>query len=125
MRLIDADKLKDMIAEAEVIDFTIDGKCSNCGECCTTFLVLSDQEEKTIRNYVKKHHIETVCNVKPPMWRTIDLTCPFLDRSREHKCLIYNVRPLICRKFICGKGKEAWEPKELLERKPVNMREIF
>ena len=116
-------KLKDMIAE--VIDFTIDGKCSNCGECCTTFLALSDQEEKTIREYVKKHHIETVRNAKPPMWRMIDLTCPFLDKEREHKCLIYEVRPLICRNFICGKGKKKWNPEELLERKPVNMREIF
>ena len=74
--------------ELETMDFTVNGKCSNCGECCSTLLPVSDDEIKQIRQYIRKHHIKLKHNVKAPMAaRTIDLTCPFLDVSKEHKCM--------------------------------------
>lgn len=34
---------------------------------------------------------------------TIDMTCPFLNiDGDEKKCVIYPVRPQICKKFICS-----------------------
>ena len=72
--------------ELETMDFTVNGKCSNCGECCSTLLPVSDDEIKQIRQYIRKHHVKLKHNVKAPMAaRTIDLTCPFLDVSKEHK----------------------------------------
>lgn len=48
--------IKDM--EHGVYDFTKDGKCSSCGSCCSRYLPISEKELKTIKRYVKKHHIK-------------------------------------------------------------------
>ena len=30
--------------------------------------------------------------------------CPALDKSKQkNKCRIYNIRPFVCRQFLCGK----------------------
>lgn len=91
----------------EVIDKTADGKCSGCGECCSDLLPLSDAEIKRIKEYVKKHNIKE-------QWHTVlatatDLTCPFRDNVNK-KCLIYSIRPAICRSFVCNK-----HPKDNIE----------
>lgn len=86
---------------------------------------MSNDELKQIKQYVRKNHIKTKSNVTAPMMNTIDLTCPFLDMSKEHKCMIYEVRPLICRNFICSEDKPEWTFDELKERTVRNMREIF
>ena len=90
-----------------VYDFTDNGKCIGCGQCCSRFLPASKREIDTIRRYITKHNIgkqEHGLNVfsKP----AYDLTCPFLNTTKKNKkCAIYEVRPFICRDFICCKGK--------------------
>jgi len=39
--------------ERGVYDFTKDGKCSGCGQCCSSILPLSSSEIKEIRRYIK------------------------------------------------------------------------
>ncbi len=112
--------------EAAVTDFTNNGECSNCGGCCSALLPVSDDEIKQIRQYIKSNHIKPKSGVRAPMINPmIDLTCPFLDVSKEQKCMIYEVRPLICRKFTCSKDKPSWSMDELKGRKLKNMREVF
>ena len=82
-------------------DLTNDGKCSQCGACCSAYLPLSDREVRKIRAYIKKHHIEPVHHVDDP-W-TLDGVCPFCDTGKpKEKCRIYDARPNICRRFICS-----------------------
>ena len=56
--LISADKMQDRIhhrsGPPDVIDFTDNGKCRDCGNCCGNFLPLTDAERATIRRYIKK-----------------------------------------------------------------------
>ena len=114
-----------MQREADVTDLTNNGECSKCGECCSALLPVSDDEIKQIRQYRKSHHIKPKSVVRAPMTNhTIDLTCPFLDVGREQKCMIYEVRPLICKKFTCNKYKPLWSMDELKGRKLKNMREV-
>lgn len=82
-----------------------DGQCSNCGECCTDLLPLTIGELNRIKSYVKKHHLKE--NRHNIFWdkKAIDLTCPFRN-SKNSKCDIYNIRPAICREFICSKSIE-------------------
>lgn len=88
--------------DCQVVDFTLNGKCSNCGQCCSNLLPLSDREIRTIKSYIKKRGItEQRHNVL--MGR--DMTCPFRDDANK-KCLIYAVRPQICRSFMCNHKKE-------------------
>ena len=95
--------LFEVLEDRSVTDFTVDGKCSNCGACCANLLHLTENE-------------------KP-----VDMTCHFRSDS-ERKCLIYSVRPLICRRFQCNRtpaqviaGGEFFHSTQKL----VDMREEF
>ena len=88
--------------DCEVTDFTIKGKCSNCGGCCSNCLPLSDKEAKQIKAYIKKHDIK---EQRHNFMLGTDLTCPFRDEANK-KCLIYEIRPEICRQFMCNHTKE-------------------
>lgn len=81
-----------------VMDFTKDGKCSNCGQCCSDFLPLSNEEILRIKRYIKKHGIK---EQRHNYLQGIDITCPFRSEA-EQKCLIYEIRPAICRQFMCN-----------------------
>ena len=52
--------MEQMLADEEygVKDFTINGKCSGCGNCCANFLPVSNVEVDRIRRYIKKHGIK-------------------------------------------------------------------
>ena len=109
-----------------VYNFTKDGKCVSCGNCCTAILPVTKEEIKAIKRYVKRKHIKPVVH---PGKADIDLTCPF--RNDEKKiCNIYEVRPTICRDFKCDKPQKMIE--ETKEHytydnrfHTVYMREIF
>lgn len=106
-------------------DFTENGKCSNCGQCCSDLLPLSIKEIEIIKAYVRTHHIKKQEHKMPfAQVADFDLCCPFLDISKEHKCTIYEVRPLICKSFLCCRKDFDTE---LLndDRFPVIMSEIF
>ena len=81
-----------------VKDYTCGGKCSNCGQCCSDLIPISEQEIAKIKAYMKKHQIK---EQRHNAATGVDLTCPFRD-ERTRKCLIYEVRPEICRLFICN-----------------------
>lgn len=87
-----------MIDDVIIKDFTKDGKCSNCGQCCSNFLPLSETEIKRIKAYIKKHNIK---EQRHNVMVGVDMTCPFRD-ERNSKCLIYEIRPVICREFMCN-----------------------
>lgn len=95
--------LKDM--ESGVWDFTVDGKCSNCGACCSNFLPVSAKEIKVIKRYIQKKGIKEQKRLYPTMEPHEDFTCPFRSDA-EKKCLIYEVRPAICRDFQCDKPRK-------------------
>ena len=87
-------------------DFTKDGKCSGCGECCSNFLPISEAEKKRIKDYIKKHNIKAQVRTSVlETEKTIDLTCPFRD-NKNKICTIYEVRPAICRSFLCSHSAE-------------------
>lgn len=91
-----------MIDEVIVKDFTKGGKCSNCGECCSNCLPLSEAEIKRIHAYIKKHNIK---EQRHNYMVGVDMTCPFRDNANK-KCLIYEIRPAICRSFMCNHTHE-------------------
>lgn len=96
--------IKDM--EHGVYDLTKDGKCSQCGQCCTNFLPMSEKELKTIKRHVKKHHIKPQKHLMPTVEPTLDFTYP-LRNDEEWKCMCYEVRPQICRSFLCSNPKNG------------------
>lgn len=85
-----------------VKDFTDNGKCSNCGKCCSNLLPLSNDEVTRIKNYIKKHNIK---EQRHNAMNGVDMTCPFRDEANR-KCLIYEIRPEICRQFQCNHNAE-------------------
>lgn len=121
--------LKKMLEDMRrgVTDFTKDGECSSCGQCCSNFLPVSSKEVKEIKRYVKKHKITEQKHNFPATNEIVDFTCPFRS-EKERKCLIYEVRPLICMDFRCDKmKKEIQRNKDLMHKRyfVYDMRDTF
>ncbi len=110
---------------SEIINKTIKGNCSNCGECCMNFIPLSHKELKNIKRYVKKNNIREIMHTLPLTGKTLDLTCPFRDNI-NNKCVIYPVRPLICKQFICNKNCNKMKDMLLYRHGMIDLRkEVF
>lgn len=106
-------KIEQMLNDMKngVYDFTDDGECSQCGQCCANHLPMSEKELKEIKRYVKKHHIKPQKHIIPTVEPIADFTCPLRSDS-EKKCMCYEVRPQICRSFKCDKPKnDIWASK--------------
>ena len=110
-----------------VYDFTKNGECSNCGECCSNMLPISQEEIRRIQRYIEKHGILEQVKRSPMRIPAIDMSCPFRDNVAR-KCLVYEVRPAICRDFRCDKPKNRIEADKKMYHKrctPVDMRAVF
>lgn len=112
--------------EDNVFNFTVDGKCSNCGACCSNFLPMSRKEVERIRAFIKKNNIRESVHLLPVAKTGYDATCPFRDNAGKI-CTIYPVRPEICKLFICDSEKRVKHNRGLLRqtREIVYVREEF
>ena len=99
----------------KITDFTVDNKCSNCGNCCNDILPVNKQEIKRIKQYIKEHNIKEENNFMPTAHKSLNMMCPFRN-DRENKCNIYEVRPKICRLFLCSNEAEAKKNREEFAR---------
>lgn len=104
----------DYIMAVDVRDFTKNGECSRCGQCCGDFLPVTDDEIRAIRSYVIRN------NIKDQKLAILangisDITCPFQSPVKQ-KCMVYPVRPSICRTFICNLS-----PAAMMENKKFHM----
>lgn len=89
-----------------VWDFTVDGKCSNCGQCCSNLLPMTIAEINRIRKYIRLHGIKEQKHLYPTVKPLLDAVCPFRNNDKK-RCEIYEVRPAICREFQCDKPKKG------------------
>ncbi len=86
-------------------DFTVDGKCSGCGECCSDFLPMTKTEIEVVKRYIKKHNIKEFNAMPKVVTNGMNMTCPFRD-EKQKICTIYPVRPSICKAFLCSHRTE-------------------
>ena len=91
------DVLRDM--KNGVYNYTNEGKCSRCGNCCSALLPVTNEELKILKRYTKRKHIQVTPKHEGVAF---DLICPFYNET-EKKCNVYEVRPQICRDFKCDK----------------------
>lgn len=101
----------------EIVNNTICGKCSKCGECCSPFLPICQDELNIIQKYIIDNNIKPQTQVMVMQNR---LACPYYDGK---KCLIYEVRPLICKEFYCNKKMDMEMTSKFQGKKyiPVDM----
>ena len=100
----------------DVTDHTCNGKCSRCGSCCTEHLPVTRREVEDIRRWLADHP-----DYQPHYmsWQTgsnLYSICPF-HNPNTGLCDIYEVRPYVCRDFICCRKKPNLEKKRLLYAK--------
>ena len=110
-----------------VYDYTRDGECSSCGNCCSRILPVSGKEVRRISEYIRKHHIKECVNRPPTSVPVQDWTCPFRDNMKRI-CTIYEVRPAICRDFRCDKPRKQIDADKRMyhgKYNVVDMREEF
>ena len=92
--------------DGKIIDYSHQGKCSNCGNCCNDFLPLTNADINRIKQYIKKNNIKPINHaLRILSIINIDMMCPFRNEE-EKKCNIYEVRPEVCKKFFCHKYYE-------------------
>lgn len=72
--------------------------CCNCGSCCG-IIPVSRKELKDIHMYLQSH--PSVLQYAAA--QTGQVTCPFRDNAKK-RCLIYEIRPIICRLFGVTEG---------------------
>ena len=90
----------------QVVDCSKDGRCSDCGQCCTNILPVNFQEINRIQRFIEKHKIQACTHFAPLANFGGDMICPFRD-GKEKRCTIYPVRPAACKSFFCGNTREA------------------
>lgn len=112
--------------EDNLYNYTVGGECSKCGNCCSDIFPLSDAEIRRIRKYIRQKGLKESKHLIPVAKPVLDMTCPFRDNGKKI-CTIYEVRPEICRQFICDNEQRAKENRELLKdgRYVTSMREVF
>lgn len=112
--------------EDNIYNFTKDGKCSGCGNCCSNLLQMSQKEVDAIHRYIKKHGIKECKHLLPVAKPAFDMTCPFRNNDKKI-CTIYEVRPEICKQFICDSEQRAKHNRKLLgqTRNVVDVRSEF
>ncbi|MGL4774522.1 MAG: YkgJ family cysteine cluster protein [Clostridium sp.] len=81
-------------------------RCNNCNECCSYATILTEEEFKALKKFIsttagKKIYQEAKRKhkAKAIKYRSINFMCPFSSKTR--KCMIYNLRPKVCRDFHC------------------------
>lgn len=79
-------------------DFTKNGKCQNCGSCCSIDLPLTEQEVIKLKEKIIPFLPAIKKNLENK--KVVNLNCPFLMHNK--KCRIYLERPAICRVFSCN-----------------------
>ena len=117
--------------KAEHHDYTENGECSSCGACCSNLLPLTKKEVRTIAQYIAKHKIQPIDHVPATLTeKPLDGICPFRDDIHE-KCIIYEVRPLICKIYRCNKTTEEIQHeaieklKQKAKARPYDVRSTF
>jgi Fe-S-cluster containining protein len=89
-------------------DFTINGKCSNCGNCCNDMIPLTKGDIHRIKIYIEKNNIKPIWHGQRFMaTATLDAMCPFRDDDNK-KCIIYSVRPAVCKAMYCNNYYEEF-----------------
>ena len=84
------------------MNFCKNGECSRCGACCTPFLPMTKSEVKAVKEYLKKNPQIRERALNQPFFKgnNVYVRCCFYDDDKK-ECMIYPVRPFICRAYKC------------------------
>ena len=112
------------ILDSKQLNYTKNGKCSGCGKCCGRLLPLTQKEVSRIKAYIKRHNIKKV--KRAFVSEDMDWICPFRD-DLNRKCLIYEIRPEICRQYKCSTKDTKFDFKKTnpYQYKAVDMNSLF
>lgn len=85
-------------------NLTKNGVCSRCGQCCSNFIPLTQDEKIHLQKICKETDVEV--QIKTLEDGRVFMLCPFLichPETNTTSCSIYNDRPSICKIFKCDK----------------------
>lgn len=99
-------------------------QCKKCAQCCNITAQISKKEVKAIRDYLKKNpKILTQVNAETVRRREAllankeaSIRCFFRD-PLTLKCLIYEIRPMICRSYKCWVSRDGTDKETLRLKK--------
>lgn len=86
---------------------------SGCGSCCEHFVPdITSSEALIIASYMLFGDKKEILREKMKDWNPSNLSCPMYDAwNKEHHCMIYEIRPLVCRMFAsCPSADKEGNP---------------
>ena len=88
------------------MNFCKNNECSRCGACCTPFLPMTKNEVKTVKEFLKKNPQIRERALNQPFFKgnNVYVRCCFYDDEKK-ECMIYPVRPFICRAYKCDQDE--------------------
>ena len=119
---LDHGKVRLNCINTTVQNFTNNGKCSRCGGCCNAVLPMTEKELHKLKRFVKNNHVKPRRKLFLSE-NSVDGTCPFL--SGENMCMVYPVRPSVCRQFTCEKPDYSIEIENIYDYRDVDLRHEF
>lgn len=101
----------------------INGRCSQCGECCGHLLPLSRADIKQLKRYIRKHKkVLYTPREQAVLISELLISCPFLLLDKkEERCSVYPARPAVCRLFDCQEHTYGTLPGKIDRYKVWNM----
>ena len=118
-------KVKDTLKQRVLKDYYVDGKCSECGRCCSRLLPLSKKDIKRMKLYVTKHNVAHYHKYRTAASMAEHFDCPFCNPQDVHRCNIYEARPTICRMFSCKENPHGKLPGAITNYQLYDMYELF
>lgn len=82
------------------VNLSKNGECIECSSCCSIFTPISIEELKILKRLFTGKIIKNYVKILNENKEGFSATCPFSDFETK-KCLIYNLRPSVCKTFHC------------------------
>ncbi|MGL5176122.1 MAG: YkgJ family cysteine cluster protein [Cetobacterium sp.] len=84
------------------VNLSPDGNCNSCNECCSILSPVSPKELQVLKRLftrkIEKNYYKHLIHYKG---EGIPSICPFSCYETK-KCLIYSLRPTVCKKYHCN-----------------------
>lgn len=96
---------------------TKNGRCTNCGECCSEYIPWTQEEVNKVKAYLFDH--PEIKQDKHIIGKDQHMLCTFRDMKNK-TCRIYPVRPQVCRSFICNMMPDAMHNNKIIYHKKAD-----
>jgi Fe-S-cluster containining protein len=122
--------IKNFGVNEDVTDYN-NPNCDNCNDCCTMMAILKEDEYNQLLDLIscdkkiKKYTLDKIIEYRDSLFKNNTLNWMCFLSNNDKKCMIYEHRPDICKKFHCDSTlNEKYDVKEYPKQSTI-MVDVF